>query len=174
MKNKEDIFLIGLIVIIIILVVALFTTPARVARDEETSAAVEAVAGVNIAAPPREAIPEPVDLGTEEEPLAAEADEPAEEAEVEEPIKETEITINNMKFSTTDVEIESGERVTWINRDDYDTYQIDLVVFSRHSYSPKISPGESWSIELTGPTVYYFNAVGFSDNKKGRIRVDGP
>jgi|ETN01SMinimDraft_4_1059930.scaffolds.fasta_scaffold03177_4 plastocyanin len=172
MKNKEDIFLIGLILIIIVLVVALFMTPAKVLVVAGEG---EATASIDIANPPREAIiqiePE-ADIEIVEEKIEEEI-EVVEEPETLEEIEMVEIILRDNRFKPNDVTIESGTIVTWINDEDYNMHGIDLVTYSRHTYSPKIRPGESWSIALEGPTVYYFNAVGF-ESRKGRITVKAP
>lgn len=173
MNNKEDIFLIGLIIVIIILVVALFMVPQGVLTTDSSA---KAQASVSIANPPLSAITqEKEETVVEPETLVvAEAPKVAAEKPVAEPAKTSEfkIGIKFMKFDDKDLTIKSGDTVTWINNDGI-IHGVDLTSYGKHTYSPKLQPGESWSIMLTGPTVYYFNCIDFADTHKGRVIVEG-
>jgi len=169
MKNKEDIFLIGLIIVIVVLVVALFMTPKVIELQPEG----EAKIGIDIGAPPREAILPKAEPEVEVEPEAEPEPEPEAEPEPEpEPEIVTIEVKDNGRFIPDDVTVESGTIIEWVNIADYNSYQIDLVAYGRHTYSPRLRVGESWSIELVGPTTYYYNVVGH-DTRKGRLVVKG-
>jgi len=171
MKNKEDMFLVGLIVVIIVLVVALFMTPVKV---EVIGAETDASASITIGNPPQEALPQQTEEIVEEvveEPVEEELKEEVEPAPEPEP-EIVVIQLKDSRFTPDYLSVKSGTVVMWESNEKYDARQIDVVSYGKHTYSPKLMPGESWSMTLTGPAIYHYNAVGY-ESRKGRIKVEG-
>jgi len=170
-KNKEDIFLIGLIIVIIVLVVTLFMSPAKVVVGE---GAVQGSGSIEVGNVPREAIQ---DLNQVKETIIeTEEEEPEEEPEPEAEIIEPTIITLEVKdgwFTPRSLTVKSGTILMFINNDEFRTNAFDMVSFGRHTYSPKIKPGESWSIEVIGPATYYVTVTGFQDTRKVGIKVKG-
>jgi|TARA_Y100000310_G_scaffold345516_1_gene465873 plastocyanin len=168
MKNKEDVFLVGLIVVIIVLVVALFMTPTQIAEVNLKEAG---QASIDIANPPREAII----VETVKEPEAVVEPEEEPEPVVVEEIEEPEIhyvEINNGIFTPNDLTIESGDMVVWENVDSMRSYQIVFTAYNQNTYSPKMRTGDTYSRSFEGPIRYYFHATGY-ERKKARLIVEG-
>jgi plastocyanin len=168
MKNKEDVFLIGLIVVIIVLVVALFMTPTQIAEVNLKEAG---QASIDIATPPREAI---IVETAEPEPVVVPEPEPEPEPEVIE-VEEPEIvyiTIKDGIFTPNDISIKTGDMLVWENIDPMRSYQIVFTAYNQNTYSPKLRTGDTYSRSFTGPIRYYFHATGY-ERKKARLIVGG-
>jgi plastocyanin len=77
------------------------------------------------------------------------------------------VTIRDMQFQPSSVNISAGGKVTWSNKDDRD----HKVNFADGTLSPNLKPGASWSRTFKSAGTYSYSCE-YRPRMKGKVVVE--